>query len=158
MESAFGLELLLPVDHYQKSTRSAKYAVMFLFLTFMIFFVNEIINKSKIHPVQYLMIGMALVIFYTLLISLSEYFGFNIAYAIASALTISLITGYSFNILKRKAVMLTGIFLIILYGFLFVLLQMETFSLFIRQFWSLYFTGSCYVCNKKSGLVFSIKE
>lgn len=130
-ESEFGVELVFPVDHYQKATRSAKYAVMFLFLTFLVFFVNEIINKSRIHPVQYLLIGLALIVFYTLLVSLSEYIGFNIAYAVASALTISLITGYSFSILSRKGGVFTGVILVALYGFLFVLLQLEDYSLLI---------------------------
>lgn len=127
--SEFGLDLILPVDHYQKSTRSAKYAVMFLFLTFLGFFVNELINKLRIHPVQYLLIGLALIIFYTLLLSISEYAGFNIAYAIASLLTIALITGYSFLILSRKGGIIIGLILIALYGFLFVLLQLEEYSL-----------------------------
>ncbi len=127
--SEFGLDLILPVDHYQKSTRSAKYAVMFLFLTFLGFFVNELINKLRIHPVQYLLIGLALIIFYTLLLSISEYAGFNIAYAIASLLTISLITGYSFLILSKKGGVIIGLILTALYGFLFVLLQLEEYSL-----------------------------
>lgn len=129
--SQFGVDLLFPVDHYQKSTRSAKYAVMFLFLTFLVFFVNEILNKSRIHPVQYLLIGLALIIFYTLLVSLSEYIGFNIAYAIASLLTIGLITGYSFGITSKRGGVATGLVLVALYGFLFVLLQLEEYSLMV---------------------------
>jgi inner membrane protein len=91
--------------------------------------VNELINKLRIHPVQYLLIGLALIIFYTLLLSISEYAGFNIAYAIASMLTISLITGYSFLILNRKGGIVIGLILTALYGFLFVLLQLEEYSL-----------------------------
>jgi len=130
--SAFGVELVYPVDHYQKSTRAAKYAVMFLFLTFLVFFITEIIKKSRIHPVQYLLVGIALIIFYTLLISLSEYLGFNIAYLIASMATISLITGYAMSVVKnQKACLSIGAFLLALYGFLFVLLQLEDLSLLI---------------------------
>jgi inner membrane protein len=130
--SAFGVGLVMPVDHYQKSTRAAKYAIMFLFLTFLIFFINEVMNKSRIHPLQYLLIGLALVIFYILLISLSEYVNFNIAYAIASLAIIILITSYALGILgKRKAGWLIGLFLTCLYGFLFVLLQLEDYSLLL---------------------------
>jgi len=130
--SAYGVELIFPVDHYQKATRSAKYAVMFLFLTFLVFFIIEIINKSRIHPVQYLLIGIALMIFYSLLISLSEYIGFNLAYVLASIATISLITGYALSVVKnRKAGLSIGAFLTALYGFLFVLLQLEDLSLLI---------------------------
>lgn len=130
--SAYGVELIFPVDHYQKATRSAKYAVMFLFLTFLIFFINEIVNKSRIHPVQYLLIGIALIIFYILLVSLSEYVGFNLAYALASLSIIFLITGYSISVVKnKKAGFMIGGFLLALYGFLFVLLQLEDLSLLI---------------------------
>ncbi|HEY4787021.1 MAG TPA: cell envelope integrity protein CreD [Bacteroidales bacterium] len=131
-QSAYGVELISTVDHYQKSMRSAKYAVMFLFLTFLVFFITEIINKSRIHPVQYLLIGISLLIFYTLLISLSEYIGFNFAYTLASLATITLITGYALSVVKkRKAGFLIGAFLLALYGFLFVLLQLEDLSLLI---------------------------
>jgi len=130
--SAYGVELIFTVDHYQKATRSAKYAVMFLFLTFLVFFITEIVNKSRIHPVQYLLIGIALIIFYSLLISLSEYVGFNLAYVIASIANISLITGYALSIVKnQKAGLSIGAFLLALYGFLFVLLQLEDLSLLI---------------------------
>ena len=54
--SAFGVKLLLAVDHYQKSLRSVKYAIMFISLTFLIFFFSEILNKKRIHPIQYLLI------------------------------------------------------------------------------------------------------
>lgn len=130
--SAYGVELVFPVDHYQKATRAAKYAVMFLFLTFLVFFITEIIQKSRIHPVQYLLIGIALIIFYTLLISLSEYLGFNLAYALASLATIALITGYALSVVKhQRAGLSIGAFLVALYGFLFVLLQLEDLSLLI---------------------------
>jgi inner membrane protein len=142
MESKFGVDLIFPVDHYQKSTRSAKYAVMFLFLTFLTFFINEILNKSKIHPVQYLLIGLALIIFYTLLVSLSEYIGFSIAYIIASFLTVTLITVYSLGVLSKKGSLIVGIFLVLLYGFLFVLLQLEDYSLLIGSF-GLFFILAC---------------
>lgn len=130
--SGYGVELIFPVDHYQKATRSAKYAVMFLFLTFLVFFIIELIHKLRIHPVQYLLIGIALIIFYSLLISLSEYIGFNFAYFIASVANILLITGYALSVVKnRKAGFSIGAFLAALYGFLFVLLQLEDLSLLI---------------------------
>ena len=129
-ESSFGVDLLLPVDHYQKSTRSAKYAVMFLFLTFLLFFIYELISKSRIHPVQYLLIGLALIIFYTLLVSLSEYLGFNLAYLIASLAIITLLSTFANSaIKKRNSGLIFGAFLALLYGFLFVLLQLEDYAL-----------------------------
>ena len=131
-EAAFGVNLLIPVDHYQKSMRSAKYAIMFILLTFLVFLFTEILNGFKIHPVQYLLVGLALIIFYTLLLSISEQLGFTTAYLLSSAAIILLISLYSKTIFKENRLMalLAGI-LIILYGFLFVILRSEDYALLI---------------------------
>jgi len=131
-EAAFGVNLLIPVDHYQKSMRSAKYAIMFILLTFLVFLFTEILNGFKIHPVQYLLVGLALIIFYTLLLSISEHVGFTWAYLISSGAIILLISLYSKTIFKENRLMalLAGI-LIILYGFLFVILRSEDYALLI---------------------------
>jgi inner membrane protein len=131
-DAAFGVNLLIPVDHYQKSMRSAKYAIMFIFLTFLVFLFTEILNGFKIHPVQYLLVGLALIIFYTLLLSISEHLGFTKSYMISSAAIIVLISLYSKTIFKENRLMalLAGI-LIILYGFLFVILRSEDYALLI---------------------------
>lgn len=131
-DAAFGVNLLIPVDHYQKSMRSAKYAIMFIFLTFLVFLFTEILNGFRIHPVQYLLVGLALIIFYTLLLSISEHLGFTKAYMISSAAIIVLISLYSKTIFKENRLMalLAGI-LIILYGFLFVILRSEDYALLI---------------------------
>jgi len=128
--SAFGLKLFLPVDEYQKNTRSSKYAIMFIVLTFLVFFFVEIIIKRKIHPFQYLLVGLALCVFYILLLSLSEHLGFNIAYLLAAAAIVLLITSYSGSIFKKALpTILTGLIVSILYLFLFTLLQLEGYSL-----------------------------
>jgi len=129
-ESAFGVNLLFPVDHYQKSERAAKYALMFIALTFMVFLFSEILNRRKIHPVQYILVGLALCVFYTLLISLSEQLGFTIAYALAALGTISLIGSYAFAIFnnRRQSMVLIGV-LATLYIFLFTILQLEDYAL-----------------------------
>jgi inner membrane protein len=130
--SAFGVDLVLPVDHYQKATRSVKYAILFLFLTFLVFFINEMVHKYQIHPIQYFLIGLALVIFYLLMLSLSEYIGFNWAYLIAAVATIALITAYGHTLIrKKKGTLLIGVFLLLLYGFLFTLLQLEDYALLL---------------------------
>ncbi len=130
--SAFGVNLLIPVDHYQKCMRSAKYAIMFIVLTFLVFLFTEILNGFRIHPVQYLLVGLALIIFYTLLLSISEQLGFTKAYIISSGAIIMLIALYSKTIFKdnRLMALLAGI-LIILYGFLFVILRSEDYALLI---------------------------
>ncbi len=130
--SKFGFDLLIPADHYQMSERSVKYALLFISLTFMVFFFIEILNNRYVHPFQYILIGLALCIFYTLLLSISEQLGFTPAYFISSAMTIGLIAFYSRAILKspQLSLMLEGI-LVVLYGFIFVILQMEDYSLLI---------------------------
>jgi inner membrane protein len=131
-EAAFGVNLLIPVDHYQKSMRSAKYAIMFIVLTFLVFLFTEILNGFKIHPVQYLLVGLAIIIFYVLLLSISEQIGFTKAYILSSAAVIILISLYSKTIFSENRLMalLAGI-LIILYGFLFVILRSEDYALLI---------------------------
>ncbi len=130
--SSFGVKLLLPVDHYQKSERSVKYAIMFISLTFLIFFFTEILNKKRIHPIQYLLVGLGLSIFYTLLVSLSEHFSFNLAYFIASFAIIALITTYSYSIFNNvRLTSIVALVLIILYAFLFIILQLQDYSLLL---------------------------
>ncbi len=130
--SAFGVKLLLPIDEYQKTTRTAKYAIMFIALTFLAFFMTEILNKKVIHPIQYILIGLALILFYTLLLSISEQLSFNRAYLIASAAIIGLITAYAKGVLGSNWVtaIIAGI-LIVLYGFLFVVLQLQDYALLL---------------------------
>lgn len=128
--ASFGVDLLLPVDEYQKTMRTVKYAIMFIALTFLTFFMIELLSSKIIHPVQYLLIGFALLVFYTLLLSISEYVVFGFAYLIASAAVVSLITVYSYVVLSdnRK----TGIILLVLsllYSYLYVLLQLQDFAL-----------------------------
>lgn len=128
--SAFGLSLIIPVDHYQKSERSAKYAIMIIAFTFLIFFFVEVLNKTRIHPIQYLLVGLALIIFYSLLLAISEHISFNISYIISSVATISLVTLYSKSIYKNtKQTTITGLTLIILYGFIFITLQLQDYAL-----------------------------
>ncbi len=125
-DSRFGITLLQPVDSYSKTMRSAKYAILFIALTFGLYFFIEILQKRTVHPIQYVLVGLALSIFYTLLLSISEYIRFNIAYSIAAAATVALITLYTKSVFhKWKIAMLFGIMLTMLYTFIFVLLQLQ---------------------------------
>jgi inner membrane protein len=129
-DSEFGVSLIIPVDHYQKSTRSAKYAIMIIAFTFLVFFFVEVLNKTRIHPIQYLLVGLALIIFYTLLLALSEHISFNLAYLISSLATISLVVFYANSIFKKLSLSLfTALTLIVLYGFIFVILQLQDYAL-----------------------------
>ncbi|MFS4467131.1 cell envelope integrity protein CreD [Maribacter sp. 2210JD10-5] len=131
-EFSFGTELLVPVDEYQKSERSAKYGYLVIALTFLVFFLIQTISKINIHSFQYLMIGIALLMFYTLLISISEHQNFLKAYVIASAAVVGLITLYSKSILKhRKFILLIFGSLTALYSFIFVIIQLESYALLV---------------------------
>ena len=68
LESSFGVKLLLPVDEYQKTMRSTKYNLMFIVITFIAFFFVEILNRKRLHPIQYLLVGFAICLFYVLLL------------------------------------------------------------------------------------------
>ena len=130
MNSVFGVSLIIPVDHYQKSTRSIKYAIMFIALTFITFFFIEVINRKRIHTIHYLLVGFALVIFYSLLISMSEHIPFNIAYLVSSVAVIALITAFGAGLFKNKKQTLTLLMvLIVLYIFLFTILQLMDYAL-----------------------------
>lgn len=129
-ESIFGVDLRLPVQQYQQAIRSVKYAFLIIILTFAISFFVEVKQKKNIHPLQYLLIGLALCLFYSLLISLSEHVGFTIAYLIAAVMTVSLILFYLMGLLKIKRTAFTiGGLLSLLYIYIYVLIQLETFAL-----------------------------
>lgn len=131
-DAAFGVSLLMPVDQYQKTMRSAKYAIMFIALTFLVFFFSEVLNKFRIHPIQYLLVGIALSIFYVLLLSLSEQIGFNLAYLVASVSVIIMISAYAWSIFKhRRNTIITTASLVVLFIFLFTLLKLQVFSLLL---------------------------
>lgn len=126
----FGVELLSPVDAYRMSRRTVKYEFLFTFLTFAAFFLFEIFNRLKVHSIQYMLIGSALCLFYLLTLSLSEHLGFEIAYFLATAAVVGLVSLYCFQILGRRAWPLAAV-LLVLFGFLFMLLSLEDYSLLI---------------------------
>lgn len=131
-DTSFGVNLVDTLDQYQQNMRSAKYSLMFIALTFVVFFFVEILTGKKIHPLQYLLVGIALILFYSLLLSVSEQINFGIAYLIASIATIGLIVTYAYSIFKNRVQ--TGImasFLTLLYVFLYVVLQLEDIALLI---------------------------
>ncbi len=133
LESAkFGVDLLIPVDYYQKSMRSVKYAILFISLTFLVFFFVEALNNKRIHPIQYILVGLALVLFFALLIAFSEHIGFNWAYLVSSVATTGLIAIYVSSVFKNgKLTLVTAAILAILYGFIYTLLQLESYALLI---------------------------
>lgn len=130
--SSFGVRLLIPVDFYHQVTRAAKYAILFVALTFLVFFLHEVFNPLRIHPLQYLLVGFALCLFYLLLLSASEYLSFGVSYLLGGAATVILITGYTSVILKNKFRSFgMGLTLSGLYVYLYILLQIEEYALLI---------------------------
>ncbi|HRI79457.1 MAG TPA: cell envelope integrity protein CreD, partial [Cyclobacteriaceae bacterium] len=130
--SEFGVKLLVPVDQYQKSIRTSKYGVLVIILTFVALFLVEITKKIRIHPFQYILIGTALIIYYTLLLSFSEQVGYNAAYWIATAATVGLISLYSVSFLKERGLVLLFTSLLgIFYTFIFIIILQQDFSLLL---------------------------
>ncbi|MFO7938158.1 MAG: cell envelope integrity protein CreD [Bacteroidales bacterium] len=141
--AVFGVDFILPLDDYQKSMRSAKYAVMTIALTFLIFFLVEVLYKKKIHPLQYALVGLALVLFYILLVSITEHLNFNIAYGISTVAIVLLISFYSISIFhdrKLSIMLLTTISAV--YAFLFVTLQLVDYALLMGSLGLLLMLGA----------------
>ena len=129
-DAKFGVELLIPVDHYQNAMRSVKYAILFIALNFIIFLFMEIRSKVRIHPFQYSLVAFALLMFYSLLTSISEQIGFNWAYLISAVAVTLLISWYVSNMLRnRQLTIWVTILQTSLYLFLFAILQMQDYAL-----------------------------
>jgi inner membrane protein len=128
----FGVKLIKTVDEYQQNERASKYGFLVIGLTFLIFFLIQSISKVNIHIFQYSMIGIALIMFYTLLISITEHSTFSFAYSVAGISVVAMITLYSISILKnRKFPAFIGIALSVLYSFIYVIIQMEDYALLV---------------------------
>lgn len=129
---AFAVDFITPVDEYQQNERASKYGFLVIGLTFLIFFLIQSISKISIHIFQYTMIGIALIMFYTLLISITEHSSFSFAYAIAGSAVVALISLYSVSILKdKKFPTFIGISLSVLYTFIYVIIQLEDYALLV---------------------------
>jgi len=131
-DAIFGVKLRLPVDEYQETTRTSKYAILIVLLTFISLFLTELIRKQRIHSFNYILIGAAMIIYYILLLSFSEQIGFTYAYLVASVATVGLITTFIASLLKNtKAATLFAGILSVFYTFIFVIIQLEDFALMI---------------------------
>lgn len=128
----FGVGFIDPVDHYRMAERSVKYASLFILLTFATIWLVEILAGLRVHPIQYLMLGGALCLFYLLELSLAEHIGFPAAYALASLSIIAMITAYSAVALgSRPRALVVGTGVALLYGYLYILLNNEDYALLI---------------------------
>lgn len=126
------IDFLENVDHYQLNERTVKYAILVILLTFTVFYLIELIGKMLIHPIHYLMIGLSLILFYAILLSFSEQFGFAKSYLIASLAILTLLCWYAYSVLGSLKFALTVLIAIsLLYCFLYVLVNLETYALIV---------------------------
>jgi len=128
--SAFGLNFYPEFDSYQKTRRTVEYGILFILIPFLTFFLFELIRKVKIHPVQYLLAGFGNVLFYLLLLSVSEHMDFNASYLTASSAVIIMLTLYTISI---KGIGKKGLYLLPVmtagYSYLFFVLKSEDYAL-----------------------------
>ena len=130
--STFGVQLYQPVDVYQRNVRAGKYGLLFIAMTFVAFFLFEVLKRLRVHPVQYLLVGAALATFYVVLLALSEQIGFGLAYALAAAAVVVLVGGYAMAVLRaRRAGLLLGGVLGLIYAMLYGLIAAEQYALLI---------------------------
>lgn len=131
-QATLGVELQVPVDHYQKAMRSVKYAILFIALNFIVFLFIEIRNKTRIHPFQYALVAFALLIFYVLLTSISEQIGFNPAFLISASAVTALISWYAHSIMGNiRSTVWVVLLQLGLYLFLFTILQLQDYALLV---------------------------
>jgi inner membrane protein len=125
----FGVEFILMADHYQKSLRSAKYGILFIALTFLVLLFAEMSTGESLPVLSYILVSLALVLFFSLLNALSEHIGFNLAYLAASLSTIAMIVLFLRKLVKdHKPVILAGGMLVFLYAFTYILLTLNDYA------------------------------
>jgi inner membrane protein len=130
--SVFGVDLISPVDNYRMASRSIQYNFLFLILTFATFWLFEVTVQLRIHPLQYLLVGVAMSLFYLLQLAISEHLGFNISYLVASTAVVVMITTYSIAVLRaKKRAGIIGGMQVALYSYLYVVLANQDYSLLI---------------------------
>ncbi len=132
IDSAMGVDLHQEIDTYDMVFRSVKYAILFIIITFTVFFLFDVLGKARIHPIQYLLIGSSLALFYVLLLSLAEQIGFFLSYGVATTLIVILVTWYSaFALGSRRRAIPIAAMLIFLYGYLYFVLRLEDYALLV---------------------------
>lgn len=150
LEYSYGAKLIETVDHYQQNERASKYGFLVIGLTFLIFFLIQTISKINIHIFQYTMIGLALIMFYTLLISITEHSSFTVAYAIAASSVIIMLLLYSISVLKNKKYPLfITVALTLLYSFIFVIIQLEEYALLVGSIGLFLILGAVMYVSRK---------
>jgi inner membrane protein len=147
---AFSTNFIIPNDQYQQNERAAKYGFLVIGLTFVIFFLIQTISKISIHLFQYGMIGVALIMFYTLLISITEHSSFAFAYLISGVAVVVMISLYSISILKNiKFPAFIAASLTALYTFIYVIIQLENYALLAGSIGLFFILGAVMYASRK---------
>lgn len=134
-KSSFGVRFLQPVDTYRQSERAIKYGMLFIIFTFLVYFLFELITGIRIHIFQYTLVGIALCVFFLLLVALAEHIGFGWAYSLGAAFVIGQISFYSLRVVKTlKRTLTVSAVLTLLYVYLYVALRLEDYALLIGSF------------------------
>lgn len=149
-EYLFGVKLIETVDQYQQNERASKYGFLVIGLTFLIFFLIQTLSKINIHIFQYSMIGLALIMFYTLLISITEHSNFSFAYVISSFFVIVMLFFYTLSILKiKKFSAFIAIALSALYIFIYIIIQLENYALLVGSLGLFFILGMVMYFSRK---------
>lgn len=131
-KSSFGVDLYTPVDSYRLVERAVKYGILFIVMIFTGFFLFETLGKLRIHPLQYILVGVALCLFYMLLLALSELMSFGLSYLIGAVASGGMITFYSASVLKgAKRAQLIALELVVIFAFLYTTLQLQDYALLL---------------------------
>lgn len=163
LDSQFGVRFIQPLNNYKLSTRAAKYGLMFIAFTFIVFFLFEANLRRPIHILQYALVGVGLLSFFIILLAASEYLSFKMAYCLASTAIILQVSLYNLQTLKslKHSIILGGI-LTVLYGYLYMILLIEDYaflfgaiSLFIGVSLVIFFTRNI---EWSAGLALSEKK
>ena len=158
LRSTFGVDFIIPIDAYSQTSRSVKYAFLFLCIAFAVFFISEILSKKPLHPIQYLLVGFANCVFYLLLLSLSEHISFLCAYLIASTATTALIASYAKALFSSRYLLfaVTGA-LAAAYAVLYLILQAQDYALLMGSL-GLFFTQAIIMYLTRNIDWFAIQE
>ncbi|MGV7106744.1 cell envelope integrity protein CreD [Flavobacterium sp. U410] len=147
---SYGVKLIETVDEYQQNERSSKYGFLVIGLTFLVFFLIQTISKINIHIFQYTMIGLALIMFYTLLLSITEHSSFSLAYVIAASSVIVMLLLYAVSVLKnRKYAAFISLALTALYSFIYVIIQLEDYALLVGSIGLFIILGTIMYVSRK---------
>jgi inner membrane protein len=131
-QTELGVSFIEPANPYQSVSRSLKYAPMFVGLVFLAYFLFESMARRRVHPAQYVLIGLAQIIFYLLLLSIAEQIGFDLAFLISAGATVALISAYAGWVFEsRRQGVIALVSFTALYLLIYVLMRLEDFALLI---------------------------